>query len=221
MPFDASVWACLLAAFWGLARLGELVMKKGSFNKRYHPSAAQLSWEPTPRAPAGVVTAVLALPWTKTKASGEKLVLAPQNRAPCPVQALQHHLHINQPSPNAHLFAYKHGNKTLALKHSAFTQRIGAALTAANISSTNLKGHSLRIGGCTEFLLRGVPIDTVRLHGRWTSEAWRLYLREHVELLAPHLMDHQPHVAALLVDISHPPPSAGSAPALISTSHHR
>ncbi|CAD6937896.1 unnamed protein product [Tilletia caries] len=70
--FDVSVWACLLTAFWGLARLGELVPKKGSFNKRYHPSAAHLSWEPTPHAPQGVVTGGVALPWTETKANGEK-----------------------------------------------------------------------------------------------------------------------------------------------------
>ncbi|CAD6904900.1 unnamed protein product [Tilletia controversa] len=104
----------------------------------------------------------------------------------------------------------------LTLKHSAFTQRIADALSAANLSSTNLKGHSLRIGGCTEFLLRGIPIDTVRLHGRWSSDAWRLYLREHVELLAPHLMDERPGVAAALVDISHP--ATGSALASTPTS---
>ncbi|KAE8238245.1 hypothetical protein A4X06_0g8916 [Tilletia controversa] len=211
-PLDSAVWACILVAFWGLARLGELLVKNGkSFNKRWNPPSAKFAWETAARTNPPVIAGVISLPWTKTQANGEKLVLAPQTQGPCPVQALQHHLHINKPPAASHLFGYYQGKKFVSLTRSVFQHRLSELLAAAGIAAATLQGHSLRIGGCTELLLRGTPIDTVRLHGRWTSEAWRLYLRNHVELLAPALMDARPAVAVALVHATQPPPPAYEA----------
>ena len=38
------------------------------------------------------------------------------------------------------------------------------------------KGHGIHIGGTLEFLLRGMPFDVMKSLGRWTSEAFTLYL---------------------------------------------
>ncbi|KAG1829990.1 hypothetical protein EV424DRAFT_1378728 [Suillus variegatus] len=53
----------------------------------------------------------------------------------------------------------------------------------------NLKGHGLRIGGTLEYLLRGVPFDVVKSMGRWSSEAFTVYLRKHALILAPYLQE--------------------------------
>ena len=130
----------------------------------------------------------LHIPRTKTSPRGEKIVIVPEDDAPCPVRALRHHLVKNRPANHDHLFAYRVQEGCRPLTRSAFLNRLQRALTEAGLSALNLRGHSLRIGGCTTLLLRGVSIDTVRLHGRWSSEAWRLYLRRHVELIAPLLL---------------------------------
>ncbi|KAE8239509.1 hypothetical protein A4X13_0g8169 [Tilletia indica] len=211
-PADAAIWACLLVAFWGLARLGELVVKSGPFDGRRNPTCAALKWEPVSKESPMILAGVITLPWTKTQPNGEKVVLAPQMDSPCPVRALRNHLVINQPPHTGHLFGYRGRNRFTPLTRSVFTSRINGILRTAGLSKINLKGHSLRVGGCTEFLLRGVAIDTVRLHGRWSSEAWRLYLRQHVELLAPALMDTIPTTASSLVTMSSPSHFAAPPP---------
>ncbi|KAG2066444.1 hypothetical protein BDR04DRAFT_1030084, partial [Suillus decipiens] len=51
-----------------------------------------------------------------------------------------------------------------------------------------LKGHSIRIGGTLEYLLRGIPFD-VKSMGRWSSEAFTLYLPNHAIIMTPYLQD--------------------------------
>lgn len=50
-----------------------------------------------------------------------------------------------------------------------------------------LQGHAIRIGATLEYLLRNVPFDVVKTMGRWASDAFQLYLRNHAQILAPYL----------------------------------
>ncbi|KAE8241724.1 hypothetical protein A4X03_0g8100 [Tilletia caries] len=86
---------------------------------------------------------------------------------------------------------------------------------AAHADLPLLSGHSLRIGGCTELLLRGVPIDTVRIVGRCTSEAWKRYIRRHIEILVPNLAYTRPQTAAEVA--AHGIPSANNQAAAAAT----
>jgi hypothetical protein len=47
--------------------------------------------------------------------------------------------------------------------------------------------HGVRIGSTLEYLLRGVPFDVVKSKGRWQSEAFKSYLREHAQIMAPYM----------------------------------
>jgi hypothetical protein len=38
-----------------------------------------------------------------------------------------------------------------------------------------------------EYLLRGVPFDVVKAMGRWSSEAFTIYLWDHATILAPYI----------------------------------
>ncbi|KAI0037278.1 hypothetical protein FA95DRAFT_1460103, partial [Auriscalpium vulgare] len=71
------------------------------------------------------------------------------------------------------------------LSRRIFLDRIKRAADAAQ--RPQLHGHSFRIGGTLEYLLRNVPFETVRVHGRWSSDAFHLYLRKHAQILAPYL----------------------------------
>ncbi|KAF6745770.1 hypothetical protein DFP72DRAFT_823747, partial [Ephemerocybe angulata] len=39
-------------------------------------------------------------------------------------------------------------------------------------------GHSLRSGGATFLASLGLPEDVIMAMGRWSSQAWRIYVRE-------------------------------------------
>ena len=56
--------------------------------------------------------------------------------------------------------------------------------------SGNIGGQSLRAGGATALAEAGVPPHLVQAIGRWTSEAFQIYIRKHPVLLAAFCMAH-------------------------------
>ena len=50
-----------------------------------------------------------------------------------------------------------------------------------------LHGHSFRIGGTLELLLRGVSFEIVKSKGRWASDAFKAYLRKNCDTMAPYI----------------------------------
>ena len=54
-------------------------------------------------------------------------------------------------------------------------------------SDKTFQGHSIRIGATLEYLLRDTPFDIVKTMGRWSSDAFFIYLRKHAQILAPHI----------------------------------
>ena len=125
------------------------------------------------------------LPWTKCAPNGEDVHWAPQSGTPDPAAALENHLSINNPGPNEALFAWRHPRGLRPLSRSEFMKRINAAAAAAGLEP--LQGHGIRIGSVLEYLLRGLPFEVVRTMGRWSSDAFVLYLRKHATILAPYI----------------------------------
>lgn len=48
-------------------------------------------------------------------------------------------------------------------------------------------GHSLRAGGATLLAHKGISFDLIQALGRWSSEAFRIYIRQHPSILLQHL----------------------------------
>ena len=44
-----------------------------------------------------------------------------------------------------------------------------------------ITGHSFRSGGCTDLLAAGAPEDFVQMQGRWSSTAYKVYIRHSFE----------------------------------------
>jgi hypothetical protein len=101
--------------------------------------------------------------------------------------ALDNHLAVNKPSPSDALFSWRHHSGLRVLMRSAFLKCI--QMTSDHLGRGDLKGHGIRIGGTLEYLLRGVPFDNVKTMGRWSSDAFVLYLCQHAVILAPYLQD--------------------------------
>jgi hypothetical protein len=183
-PRDAAIFACVTTTFYSVARLGEFTVPAiKAFNPTKHITRAHVS-EIQDRH--GLPVTKFHIPSTKTAPiEGEDAFWSEQTGPSDPKAALENHLRINNPNASAHLFSWKHPNGTRALSKKELLARISSISAVASLP--NLKGHSLRIGGTLEFLLRGVPFDVVKSMGRWSSEAFTIYLRQHAMILAPYI----------------------------------
>ncbi|KAE8183593.1 hypothetical protein CF335_g8277 [Tilletia laevis] len=183
-PGDVATAAAAATAFWGLLRLGEATCSKKGFDARKDVSRRGLTFA---SAFGGSFTATLALPFTKTHPNGQKVVLVERPASVDPLLWLRRHLALNSvPEDATHsLFAFRREGGVTQMRRSMLTSRLKILTRRAKLPV--LDGHSFRIGGCTELLRAGNAFDDVRVHGRWSSEAWQRYVRDHAEIMAPRL----------------------------------
>lgn len=186
VPLDAAIRSCITTVFYTAARLGEFTVPSlTAFDSKLHITPADVS-EKEDRHKHKVTA--YQLPKTKSSAVGEEVSCASQEGPSDPNENLQNHLRINNPPNNGHLFAYKHGNGHRPLTKSALMQRLNTI--AKTLGLDDLKGHRFRIGATLEYLLRGLPFDVVKTHGRWKGDSFTLYLRRHAVILAPYIQNH-------------------------------
>ncbi|KAJ8455568.1 hypothetical protein ONZ45_g18908 [Pleurotus djamor] len=185
-PLHAAVLACLFTSFFSLARLGEMTVKSlAAFSPDLHPKPSDLRLEQDRN---GIEVQVCHLPSSKTQpAIGEDIFWATQLGDIDPRAALEAHLQLNRVPPDKHLFSWRHRNGLRPLTKSEFLNAL--APVATSLSMERLQGHSIRIGGTLEFLLRGTPFEVVKSLGRWSSDAFQLYLRRHAVVIAPYIQE--------------------------------
>ena len=182
-PLGASVFACLATCFFATGRVGEFTVQRlDGFNPNTHVSRARISFDQNRE---GQKVTVLHVPHTKVSQQGKDVCWARQDGPMDPDAALAHHLEVNNPPQEGHLFAYRHKNGHRPLTKSRFLAELAKAARAAGLEP--LQGHGIRIGSTLEYLLRGVPFDVMKVKGRWSSDAFTLYLRKHAQILAPYI----------------------------------
>ena len=186
-PLDAAIFACFTTCFWCIARLGEFTIPNlKAFDASKHVTRKHVS---SVTDCNGLNVIKIDLPWTKMSSSTgcrESVQCARQDGPSDLVAALNVHFRMNPAPPGSHLFAWKFKDGSFRpLTHKQFLSRV-ADLTS-HMGLANIKGHSLRIGGTLEYLLQGVPFNTVQSQGRWAGKAFSLYMRKHAMILAPYL----------------------------------
>jgi hypothetical protein len=181
-PFDAAVFACLTTCFYAAARVGEFVVPRlDSFSPSHHVTIANVRVD---RDPNGLEVAVLHLPHTKAAPlEGEDVYWSSHPGPTDPFDALENHRRINNPPQDSHLFAYQHKGRLRPLTKTAFIKRLGTAALQAGLEP--LQGHGIRIGATLFYLLQGMPIEAMKVMGRWSSDAFLAYLRKHAQILTP------------------------------------
>ena len=94
----------------------------------------------------------------------------------CPVSNLSQYLDATRGRPaNTPLFAYSSG---LPLTRPVFTQQIQRALLEAGVpDSRHYMSHFFRIGAATAAAEAGIPAWLIKTMGRWSSEAYLVYIR--------------------------------------------
>ncbi|KIK04370.1 hypothetical protein K443DRAFT_93217, partial [Laccaria amethystina LaAM-08-1] len=158
------------------------VQRLNAFNPNSHVSRAQVRYD---QDREGQQVTVLHIPHTKAAPQGEDVCWARQEGPMDPDSALAHHLEVNDPPLNDHLFAYRHKNGHRRLTKSKFLAELAKVVRAAGLDP--LQGHGIRIRSTLEYLLRGMPFDVMKVKGRWSSDAFILYLRKHMQMLAPYI----------------------------------
>lgn len=187
-PIDAAVFSCLTTTFFAMARTGEFTIPRlDAFNPEIHikPSDAR-----DVQDRQGIVTKNFHLPRTKTALDGEDVFWGKQQGLSDPDEAFTNHLLINQPPINGPLFAYRFKDTHRPLTKSKLLARLAQATKGAGREP--VQGHGIRIGGTLEYLLRNVPFDVVKAKGRWASDAFLTYLRDHAQIMAPFMQGVSP-----------------------------
>jgi hypothetical protein len=182
-PIGAAVYACLTTTFFSAARLGEFTIPSlKAFLPDHHVKPSDVHHDQDRH---GLRVTVFKLPRTKSSIGGEEVFWASQSGVSDPQAAFTNHIAINNPPADQPLFSWRHPNGLRPLTKTEFLKQIN--LAAAELGIESLKGHGIRIGATLEYLLRGVPFDVVKSIGRWSSEAFLLYLRQHAVIIAPYI----------------------------------
>ena len=178
---DVCVLAAALTAFWTLARLGELLPSTAVHDSRKIPTLASLSFD-------DLNNASIILPWSKTtKWQGATLLCSPQLNPVNPISALKVHIQFNHLSDVDELFSYweKTQRTRMVLSKSEFLTRCNEIWSSYDIPRTS--GHSFRIGGASHLLSAGIHPDVVRTVGRWSSDSFLRYWRNHSVIIPNHV----------------------------------
>ncbi|GMF23302.1 unnamed protein product [Phytophthora lilii] len=63
------------------------------------------------------------------------------------------------------------------LSAESMTKVLRSAAKKCNGNPDNISENSLRVGGATALHAAGFDADTIRMHGRWSSDAYQIYIR--------------------------------------------
>ena len=91
----------------------------------------------------------------------------------CPVHALHDYLILRMPSKGP-LFTFMDDTP---ISRSFFTQQLKLSLAWAGCSTKSYKGHSFRIGAATSALMAGLAESKIQTMDRWSSNAYKKYIR--------------------------------------------
>lgn len=96
--------------------------------------------------------------------------------APNPIPILQRYLRMRDERFPGHLHLFLRADGNIPTR-SWFITRVKA------LFPDNVAGHSMRSGGATALAIAGVPDNRIQAMGRWSSDAFQIYIRKHPALL--------------------------------------
>jgi hypothetical protein len=163
--YDHKVfWSMITLGFYGLFRLGELTKHTDT---RRHLRYKHVKWHAN-----GVI---ITLPASKTDQNyvGAEIFIKRTSDVTCPVAALRWMMQGNNNESNL-LFYTSKGIAT----RSWFISHLNHMIS----KDAGLSGHSLRRGGASFAAAQGLTHEQIMRLGRWSSNSFRIYLRNHPQL---------------------------------------
>ena len=170
-------WDCLLkavfcVAFFGFLRCGEFTTN--SVNAASPVSIGDLSLT--------LNSATLFLQRSKSDRVNRGVCIrhSRTHKDLCPIRSLHAYLRVRsqrfaEPRPdNTPLFRMPDGR---ALSRSQFLKRLKILLSTVGVDASLYSAHSFRIGAASTAANVNIPIYLIKILGRWSSSAYRRYLR--------------------------------------------
>lgn len=173
-PQDYVAWTAMLIGFFSFLRKSNLVPKSAmNFDTSRH-----LSRNNVRRTPKGLKITLSSSKTIQFHQRNLELHIADIPMSPLnPVAAWDYMVFkIPTSSPDAPAFLIPHGNTLRSMTHASFTKKLKDFISLAGLNPRDYSGHSLRRGGCTFAFQAGVPVDLIRTHGDWRSDAYQQYL---------------------------------------------
>ena len=156
--------AASLIAFFGLLRASEYL---ASHQTHFDPSATLLVKDISFSKNHSHIIVHIKKSKTDPFRVGCNISIWANNGRRCPVTALRwYQLQYPHTGP---VFTFRDGSYLTRHQFSQIIQQC--------IPNINLNTHSFRIGGASTAYAAGVPETTIQTLGRWSSDAYRLYIR--------------------------------------------
>ncbi|RXN38248.1 proline and serine-rich 1-like protein [Labeo rohita] len=164
-----------LLAFFGFLRCSELAPSTSAFNPAIHPSLSDISAH-TPDS------LIYTLKKSKTDQFGRScpIYIFRLNSFISPFEPISEYVlsrYANSSSPQEPLFLTENGKMATRLW---FNKHFLKVLSTSGISPEHYSLHSFRIGAATSAASAGISDETIRVMGRWSSEAYRLYIHNNL-----------------------------------------
>ena len=155
-PSGASFWFGCLCGFLGLLRASEFCAG------RLRKSDTTINND----------SISLTLRYSKTSLSSTQVSMVFQQDELCPGKALANLLRL-QSTRNPQ-------DPLVPLSYNCFNETLKRHCALVGLGK-DFSTHSLRRGGATAIMATGAPEHILQAHGRWASDAWRLYVELDLE----------------------------------------
>lgn len=173
-----AFWAACMLGYFGFLRAAEFTVPNlASFSSAIHLSVADIAVD-SRQLPTCLRVHIKA---SKTDPFRQGChIHIGRGRAPlCAVDAVLAYLALRGDTPGP-LFLLAEGRP---LSRAVLTDWLRQILSSAGIEG-NFSSHSFRIGAATVAARNGIPDHQIQALGRWTSNAYQLYIRTPSEALA-------------------------------------
>ena len=163
-------WAIACTAFFGFLRLGEVFPPTGNSTSPLLLSNLGTGSHLDPTFFHILIRKAKNDPFGK----GSFVFLGRTDKDICPTQALKRYL-MNCPPGQGALFQSQDGSPC---SRDHFVHAVRHTLSKAGLNTLLYAGHSFRIGAATTAAAAGIPAHTIKRLGRWSSDAYTLYVRQ-------------------------------------------
>ncbi len=176
---SAMLWAAASLCFFGFFRSGELTTPSESgYDEGAHLSFHDVSVDNL--AEPQVLQVRVKASKTDPFRTGVDVFVGRTNCNKCPVAAVLAYMVMRGSNPGP-LFIFSNGKP---LTRARFVSEVKDALTRAGVDSTCYSGHSFRSGAATTAVKRGLGDATIKMLGRWRSNAYQVYVKTPRDQLA-------------------------------------
>ncbi|KAI2646043.1 enzymatic polyprotein [Labeo rohita] len=184
---DRTLECMFLLAFFGFLRCSELAPSTSAFNPAIHPSLSDISAH-TPDS------LIYTLKKSKTDQFEKScpIYIFRLNSFISPFEPISEYVlsrYANNSSPQEPLFLTENGKMATRFW---FNKHFLKVVSASGISPEHYSLHSFRIGAATTAASADISDETIRVMGCWSSEAYRLYIRNNLN----DLLQAQAHISS-------------------------